>query len=104
MLPQTVKLVFDRGRVTVAAGILPRAGKELPVHANLMIALARGLEALLVSRMQPDRAAAEWHVIGTSMPKIWTTGDRVALGCLVALGGMVVLGILVGILAAVLRH
>ncbi len=101
-LPQTITLVYDRGRVTAAAGITPFKNREFPIHAALMTALVRSLERLLVEGQPAGEAAAEWFAVDASAGKVWTTGDKIALGILLSLVGILVSIIIVSILAAVL--
>jgi hypothetical protein len=77
-LPQNLKLVFDRGRVTLAAGILAPGGKDKPVHAEYMTALATALEALLVDRCPPEEAAVEWRRLDARLSRFWTRSRKVA--------------------------
>jgi hypothetical protein len=76
---QSVHLAFDRGRITIAASILPArrgsfglnssslSGIEPPAssklarpHAQLMVALAEALEALLSRGQSPQEASRSW--------------------------------------------
>lgn len=56
--PQEVRIEFDRGRVAVAASIR-EAKKPHPVHRDMLLALVRGLEQLLVQRVTLDAASVE---------------------------------------------
>ena len=75
-LPQRIKIEWDRGRVTVAAYIqgfarasfnigsgleLPANSKKVRLHAQLMTAIAQGLELLLAHRRPPDEAYGPWQ-------------------------------------------
>ena len=99
-LPQVVRLTYDRGRVTVAANITPRGGKEMPVHAKLMTAMARGLEWLLVDGRSTDEMMAEWAGADSAAGSIWTIGDKIAVVCLVILLVFIAVGIAIGIIIA----
>lgn len=91
LLPQTVDLTYDRGRVTVAATITPRGRKGRPIYGDLMTSLARGLEMLLADRAPDDQAGAEWARIHSQTPRIWSIVDKIVVVCLSTL----VVGILV---------
>jgi len=84
-LPQVVRMTYDRGRVTVAAGLTPRRGRVRPVYARLMTALARGLELLLVQGAPPDQAAAECRQIETRFGSLWTLGEKIVVTLLIIL-------------------
>ena len=99
-LPQSVKLLCDRGRFSVAAAVTPRGGKDLPVHANMMAALTVGLELLVAMGRTPEEAAAEWHAIESGSGNLWSVGDKIGLGCLIAIGVLVVLSVTLGLLLA----
>ena len=99
-LPQVVQVEFDRGRITVAAGITLRRGKDLPIHAQLMTALARGLELLLVEQAADQRAAEEFLAVQAGAPTLWLSGEKAALWVLVALLGLIVVLIVVALVAA----
>jgi hypothetical protein len=79
-LPQRVKVEWDRGRVTVAAYIqayqraflsvgsgveLPAHSPKVRLHAQLMTAIAQGLELLLAYQRPPYEARQPWA--GVSM-------------------------------------
>ena len=82
-LPQRVKVEWDRGRVTVAAYIQAFGGRqsftigaetELPphspkarLHAQLMGAIAQGLEMLLAHRRTPDEAMGPWRAVAAEI-------------------------------------
>ena len=91
LLPQSVDLTYDRGRVTVAATIMPRGRKGRPIYGDLMTSLARGLEMLLVDRAPEDQAGAEWARIHSQTPRIWSVLDIIGIACL----SILVVGILV---------
>jgi hypothetical protein len=74
-LPQRVRVEWDRGRVTVAAYIqafgrsafsvgsgveLPAHSPKVRLHAQLMTAVAQGLELLLAHHQPPDEARRPW--------------------------------------------
>jgi len=99
-LPQTVKVVYDRNRVTVAASITPRAGRDLPLHTDMMLAVVTGLERLLIQRESVDAAAAEWDVLEASDTSVRTTVDRLGVGCLIGLVAVLILVALIILVAA----
>ena len=82
-LPQRVKVEWDRGRVTVAAYIQAFAGRqsfsigsgtELPpnspkvrLHAQLMGAIAQGLELLLAYHRPPEEARGPWAAVSAAI-------------------------------------
>jgi hypothetical protein len=54
-LPQTVRLEWDRGRVTVAAAMeLPN--KQLPIHQSMLINITLALEEILARHLPPEMA------------------------------------------------
>jgi len=78
-LPQVAHVQFDRGRVTVALSIEPSARwggaqvsfgitvgsvegkpKKMKLHAQLLTAIANGLEQVLTRGATVDEAAQEW--------------------------------------------
>jgi hypothetical protein len=77
-LPQTLRLDFDRGRVTVAASITPShawggsrwtsvgaAGERadrMVMHQKLLTSIVIGLELLLAQREHPVTASREWQL------------------------------------------
>ena len=84
-LPQQVRLEWDRGRVTLAAAITPRAGafgtpKSLantdPLHQQLLMAIAQSLEMLLVHRYPPEQAAQPWQLVEARIQEKATHGRR----------------------------
>jgi membrane-bound lytic murein transglycosylase B len=85
LLPQMVRVTFDRGRVTAAASITARAGKEREVHSALILAVVRGLEALLVHDATLEQAGAEWNQADARAGSIWLARDIVALAILIPL-------------------
>ncbi|MDD4891277.1 MAG: hypothetical protein PHU85_15255 [Phycisphaerae bacterium] len=93
LLPQQAVVSFDRGRVSVAAHISPRGGKGHGVHAELMTALAQGLEAVLVHRLPLDQARARWDTILLTRGTLWASADYLGIGCLVVLAAAIVIGI-----------
>jgi hypothetical protein len=85
-LPQSIRLDFDRGRIIVAASItpssiwggsswtrigfgldrgVPEVAKKMRVHADLLTAIANGLELHLAKGVQAPIAAAQWSAIET---------------------------------------
>ena len=103
LLPQSVTLVYDRARVTVAASVTPRSRKQLPVYAELTTALARGLEKLLVDGLDPEAAAAEWRAVQAARPTVWITMDTVGVVMLSILGALLALVLVVLALIAIDR-
>jgi hypothetical protein len=85
LLPQSVDLTYDRGRVTVAATITPRGRKGRPIYGDMLTSLARGLEMLLVDRASDDQAGAEWAMIHAKTPRIWSIVDKIVIVCLMAI-------------------
>jgi hypothetical protein len=79
-LPQLARLDWDRGRVTVALSIAANAvwggggfavtgasgtpgnPKKMKLHADLLTAIARGLEQVLANQQPPGLARAEWDI------------------------------------------
>jgi len=100
LLPQSVKLVYDRGRVNVAAAITPRGGKDKPVHADLMTALVRGLEHLLAGGEPLEQVAAAWFAAEAGSGALWTAGDKFLVGCLVVLIVLAVAIVIIGVAAS----
>ncbi|HDZ21640.1 hypothetical protein LCGC14_0315800 [marine sediment metagenome] len=82
--PQRVHLVFDRGRVTVAAGITLRNGsdKVKPLHKQMMLSLVDGFDELLVKQVDIDRALAGWRVVHDEIARRRRRITRVSIGCL----------------------
>ncbi len=78
-LPQAIHLTYDRGRVTVAASIMPRNNKERPIHAELMTALVRSLEQLLASQLPGAQCEAIWLDVETRAGSLWPTSEVVIL-------------------------
>lgn len=78
-LPQLVRVGFDRGRVTVAASIKARAKKEMPVHAELMRALATGLQRLLADALAPEEAAGPFRTLEARTPNVWLARDVLSI-------------------------
>lgn len=70
-LPQSVRLEFDRGRVTVAAGIM-EFRKVNQHHRDLMLSIVGGLEMLLAV----DRSPAEARVSFDEASERITVDDR----------------------------
>ena len=56
-LPQRVTIHFDRGRVMVAAAIHER-GKVMPLHRELVLAVASSIEQVLAHDVPFDEARA----------------------------------------------
>src|SRR5438094_2401437 len=76
-LPQRVRLEYDRGRMSIAASIVPKrtwngrhasfssaanasGTQPLQQHAALLVAMAQGLENLLAFDQSPNDAAEQW--------------------------------------------
>ena len=80
-LPQSIRLDFDRGRIGVAVSITPSAAwggrswlnseveisatdqkllKRMKLHTDMLMAIAGGLEQVLVHRAPADVAARHW--------------------------------------------
>lgn len=76
-LPQRVKVGYDRGRVTVAASIAPYRNKDLPIHSELLKALACGIETLLVNLVSVEDASSRWLQLLESRKKVTFIMDRV---------------------------
>ena len=81
-LPQRIKIEWDRGRVTVAAYIqgfvrasfnfgsgveLPSTSPKVRLHAQLMTAIAQGLEILLAHRRPVEEAYVPWQYASASI-------------------------------------
>ncbi len=84
-LPQSIRLDFDRGRITIAASISANASwggsqwggvgfgldatstnyspKRMQLHTDLLTSIARGLELLLSQKSDPATAAADWSAV-----------------------------------------
>ncbi len=77
-LPQRVRIEWDRGRVTVAAYIqaygrgtfnigsgveLPAQSPKVRLHAQLLTAIAHGLELLLAYGRPPQEAYVAWQQV-----------------------------------------
>ena len=77
-LPQRVRIEWDRGRVTVAAYIqafghgtwsvgsgveLPANSPKVRLHAQLLTAIAHGLELLLAYHRPPEEAYRAWQQV-----------------------------------------
>ncbi len=103
LLPQQVRLVFDRGRIDVAASMTCRGGKTLPVHISFMTALVRALEDLLVARMPMQEAAADWMRLEALNPRHRTGMDYLGLVLLSILLGLLALTVVIVIMAACWR-
>jgi hypothetical protein len=80
-LPQTIRVDFDRRRVTLAVSITPSAtwggrswasnetgvtakdvasAKRMKLHHDLLVSISSGLEQLLVQRVAPEVAGLDW--------------------------------------------
>ena len=59
-LPQTVRMVFDRGRVNVACALMQPRGVK-PIHRQLMLSLVDGIEQMLVHFQPGDEAMEEFR-------------------------------------------
>jgi hypothetical protein len=111
-LPQSVRLEWDRGRVTVAASIasvLPgRSGgsfafsaegvqtKKLNRHVDLMTSLATSLEALLARREPLEQARITWDAAEARMAE--DLHRRRRNGAIAGIVALVIIGTLVSIL------
>ncbi|GAI96088.1 unnamed protein product, partial [marine sediment metagenome] len=95
-LPQTVQLNYDRGRVSVGAAIMARRNKDLPVHAELMSTLVTSLERLLVQREPFSSCTQQFLFLQAQTGKVWAKGEKVAIGCLIALIGAIVIFLTIG--------
>lgn len=76
-MPLSVRLEYDRGRVTLAESITSRGrsiwtgvGEELPsshpnlrLHIALLMSIARALEKLLAQGVPAEQAGAEWALL-----------------------------------------
>lgn len=58
--PQSVAVEWDRGKMTIAAGIQP-AGKPTPLHGELLTTLAKIIEAHVAAGVPLDRIDAQWQ-------------------------------------------
>ncbi|HOI55601.1 MAG TPA: hypothetical protein PLP01_10160 [Phycisphaerae bacterium] len=99
-LPQAVQVKYDRGRVSIAAGIMPRQDKERAIHAELMTSLAVGLQRLLAEKLPGEQAAAQWYEVRSRAGTIWFASEKVALVILILL----VVGGLFAIITALAMH
>jgi hypothetical protein len=79
--PQQLRVEFDRGRVNIAASIIPinRRGRSFrigfgipamssnttkdPVYGELMMAITQSLELLLAQRTPPEEASRTWLAV-----------------------------------------
>jgi hypothetical protein len=83
-LPQSLRLDFDRGRVTLALSITPSAAwgagsfysepkptsKRLRLHRELLAAIATALESLLAHRAPAPQAAAPWDTVEAEVARV----------------------------------
>jgi len=84
-LPQYVTLAYDRGRVTVAAAIEARGGRDKPVHHNMVNTMALFLERLLSAREPMDLIVRERQAVDAAAGTIWGAGDYIAWCLLILL-------------------
>ena len=61
-LAQHATVQFDRGKVQVAVGITRRRHKLKPMHRNLLLGVATGLDLYLAEQIPLDKAAAQWAI------------------------------------------
>ena len=61
-LPQRARLEFDRGRVTLAASVREHRKAER-LHAEMLTALAEGLELLLAQGRPEEEACLRWDQV-----------------------------------------
>ena len=116
-LPQTVRVEWDRGRVTIAAAITPShawggthwgnigfgisAGatgvpKKMVLHEQLLMAITTGLEDVLVRRADAATAGAAWDLAEASIADAARRARRnrmillvVVIVMVAALGGLI---------------
>jgi hypothetical protein len=81
-LPQSIRLDFDRGRISLAISITPSTAwgggsftnsdvgvqikdvensRRLKLHHDLVVGIAYGLERLVGERLPPEEAARDWN-------------------------------------------
>jgi hypothetical protein len=58
--PQRVAVEWDRGKMTIAASILP-AGKPTAMHSELLMTLANVMEAHVGAGVSLDQIGAQWQ-------------------------------------------
>jgi hypothetical protein len=92
-LPQTVQVVYDRGRVNLAASITPRGGKDNPDHTALLMSLATSLERCLTAGLPVEQVVL--NVRAREVKSGWATVGRVLLIVLLVLVLIVVVSIIV---------
>ncbi|MEZ6235344.1 MAG: hypothetical protein R3B68_14240 [Phycisphaerales bacterium] len=92
-LPQAGRLAYDRGRVTLAASIRPRA-KAKDLHRDVLLDLATGLERRLadaepLERILADRAPLAKRIISAhrKVVALQVVGWSILLSPFVLLGG-----------------
>ena len=103
-LPHNIHMTFDRGRVTLAVAIQPRGGQDMNVHGMVGAAVAKAVEQLLVHGSPPQQCVGYLRHVDTMAGKPWPAVNKVTLGCLIALGGILALGILIAVIAAASSH
>jgi len=59
-LAQHATVRFDRGKVQIAVGITRRRHKLKPIHRNLLLGIANGLDLYLGEQIPLERSAAHW--------------------------------------------
>jgi len=98
-LPHDVQLTYDRGRVTAAIAIMPRGNKDLAVHASVGTAVASALEQLLVAGSPVEQCAEYLHSVDAGAGSVWPISEKIAIGCLVAILALVVVGAIIAVIA-----
>jgi hypothetical protein len=88
-LPQSVRLEFDRGRITAAVGIRERRKADV-LHRDMVTSLARALESHLAHGMLAEEACAEWNEVQLRIKK------KVRRGRLWAIPVVILLVLLIG--------
>lgn len=113
-LPQSIRVDFDRGRVTLAIAITPSAAwgagsfysepkpthKRLRLHRELLTAIASSLESLLVHRQPEPQAAAFWDAAEVEIARAARRRKIRNAIILTAVILLVAVGIVIPILAA----
>jgi hypothetical protein len=98
-LPQRVRLEFDRGRCLVAASIMEQKKVEM-AHRQMVLALARGLEKLLVDGDSESGLSAfrQAQVYGEELD---AKRRSTRMGCWIAVLVVLVLFVLLIVIAAI---
>jgi hypothetical protein len=113
-LPQSIRLDFDRGRVSLAIAITPSTAwggrsftnsdigvqirdvenpRRLKLHHELLVGIAYGLERLLVERLSAEEAAHDWIDAEENITKAARSRKRktiAAVSCLLVFVGFIV--------------